>query len=135
MPHRFGRLVVFGLAIGASWNLAAVEDPLAPLLDGRPPEIVRVLPAPEKIAPGIAVERIVFRSHDSAEVFALIARPLGRGPHPGLLVLHGGGGSAEVEKARALRHHLQCRVDDRLSIRARVKGGGGDLEVAAIEFA
>ncbi len=101
MPHRFGRLVVFGLAIGASWNLAAVEDPLAPLLDGRPPEIVRVLPAPAKIAPGIAVERIVFRSHDNAEIFALIARPLAPGPHPGLLVLHGGGGSAEVEKAQA----------------------------------
>jgi dienelactone hydrolase len=76
-------------------------DPLAAHLDGKPPEILRELPAEGAVPGNITLRRIVFRSQDHAEIFAVIAAPKSSGPHPGMLVLHGGGGLAEVEKAMA----------------------------------
>lgn len=74
------------------------EDPFAPYLDGKAPAIVRELPV--AVTPsGVALKRVLFASRDDTEIYAVIATPLAPGPHPGMLVLHGGGGSAEIEKA------------------------------------
>ncbi len=82
-------------------HAAEPADPLAPYLDGRAPEILREVPSPSAPPENITVRRVVFRSKDDAEIFALIATPKAPGRHPGMLVLHGGGGSAEVDKAMA----------------------------------
>lgn len=83
-------------------------DPFASL-EKSPPQILRELP-PEGPSPvGVTLRRVVFRSRDDSEIFAVVATPApaaeGGLPRktneklPGILVLHGGGGSAEVEKA------------------------------------
>lgn len=80
---------------------APPPDPLAPVLDGRAPEVVRELPAVGTPPETVTVRRLVFRSRDNSEIFAVLATPRSAGPHPAMLVLHGGGGSAEVDKAVA----------------------------------
>ena len=80
---------------------AVADDPLSPYLDGKSPEILRELPAEGAVPGNITLRRIVFRTRDDAEIFAVIAMPKAPGPHPGMLVLHGGGGLAEVDKAVA----------------------------------
>ena len=80
---------------------AYTSDPFAPYLDGKAPEILREIPTNDIPPENITVRRVVFRSRDDSEIFALIATPKAPGKHPGMLVLHGGGGSAEVDKAMA----------------------------------
>lgn len=80
---------------------AAEPDPFAPYLDGKAPEILRELPSPTAPPENITLRRLVFRSRDNSEIFAVIATPKTPGKHPGMLVLHGGGGSAEIDKAIA----------------------------------
>ena len=82
-------------------HAADANDPFTPYLNGKAPEILREL-APTNPVPGnITVRWVVFRSRDDSEIFAVIAAPKTPGKHPGMLVLHGGGGSAEVDKAMA----------------------------------
>jgi dienelactone hydrolase len=76
-------------------------DPFTPYLDGKVPEILRELPSTNLVPENITVRRVVFRSRENSEIFAIIATPKTSGKHPGILVLHGGGGSAEVDKAMA----------------------------------
>ena len=80
---------------------ASEPDPLRPFLDGKAPEILREIPFTAPVPDGITVRQVVFRSRDDAEIFAVIATPKSPGKHPGMLVVHGGGGSAEVDKAMA----------------------------------
>jgi len=80
---------------------AEAVDPLKPYLDGQAPEILREVAATNAAPENVTVRRVVFRSRDNGEIFAVIATPKSPGQHPGMLVLHGGGGSAEVEKALA----------------------------------
>ena len=47
------------------------------------------------------MRRILFRIRDKNEAYAVIAVPKTPGRHPGILLLHGSGGSAEEEKAMA----------------------------------
>jgi dienelactone hydrolase len=101
MKQTLALLAVLLLAPLPTLHAADSADPLAPYLDGKPPEIVRELPAADPAPEGITVRRVVFRSRDESEIFALIATPKAPGKHPGMLVLHGGGGSAEVTKAMA----------------------------------
>lgn len=73
-------------------------DPFAPYLDGKAPPITReIAPVPEDIT----VRRVLFRIRDKNEAYAVIATSKTPGKHPGILVLHGSGGSAEEEKAMA----------------------------------
>ena len=44
---------------------------------------------------------MLFRIRDKNEAYAVIAGPKTPGRHPGILLLHGSGGSAEEEKAMA----------------------------------
>jgi dienelactone hydrolase len=76
-------------------------DPFVSYLDGKAPEILREIPGSEVVPGNITLRRIVFRSRNDTEIFAVIASPSAPGNYPGLLVLHGGGGSAEVDKAMA----------------------------------
>lgn len=83
-----------------------IDDPLAPYLDGQPPTIVREINGPivdskGEVArlDGIDVRQVVWASREGSEIYALIATPRTPGKHPGLLVLHGGGGTAEQTKA------------------------------------
>lgn len=88
----------------ACMSLAVVRlaaDPLAAELDGKAPEILRELPPPSDTPGNVIVRRVVFRSRERSEIFAVIATPKESGKRPGMLVLHGGGGRAEAEKAIA----------------------------------
>jgi dienelactone hydrolase len=80
---------------------AQLADPFSPYLDGKPPAILREVAYANAPSAGVTVRQVVFRLRDGAEAFAVIATPLTPGPHPGMLVLHGGGGCAETEKAIA----------------------------------
>lgn len=97
--------IVFALLVlWVSLPLRAAEapaDPFAPYLTGRAPEILREVSDNSPPSEGVTVRRVVFRSRENSEIFAVIATPKTAGPHPGMLVLHGGGGSAEVDKAIA----------------------------------
>ncbi len=81
------------------------EDPFEPYLTGKAPTILQDLG--EEIKGTIKVRKILFLSrnvqtHEGIQenrIFAVITRPSKPGNYPGLLVLHGGGGSAEIEKA------------------------------------
>ncbi len=77
------------------------KDPLLTDWDGRPPEILREIAAPDSDPGNVTVRRLVFRSRNNSEIFAVLAVPKTPGKHPGMLVLHGGGGSAETDKAIA----------------------------------
>ena len=70
-------------------------------LDGKAPEILREVASTNAVPENITVRRVVFRSRDNSEIFALIATPKTPGKHPGMLVLHGGGGSAAIDQAMA----------------------------------
>lgn len=80
-------------------------DLFEPFLQGTPPGILKDLPAPsmEGTPDGVRVRRLVFESivveEMTNEVFAAIASPTQPGPHPGLLLLHGGQGRAPEAEA------------------------------------
>lgn len=99
--RRFLTLAALLLAPIAALDAAESPDPFAPHLDGQAPEILREVPSAMAPPENISVRCVVFRSRDDSEIFAVIATPKTPGKHPGMLVLHGGGGSAEVEKAMA----------------------------------
>lgn len=87
----------------AQWlaALPAGADPLTPFLDGKAPVILREVPMTNLPPGNITLRGVVFQSRENSEIFAVIAAPKTPGKYPGLLVLHGGGGCAEVEKSMA----------------------------------
>ncbi len=92
---------VLGLITLCGLHAQDASDPLRPFLDDRAPEILREIPYSAPVPENITVRQVAFRSRDDSEIFAVIATPKSPGKHPGLLVLHGGGGSAEIDKAMA----------------------------------
>jgi len=94
-------LACLWLSFAGSLQAASADDPFAPYLDGKAPAILREVPYTNPPPAGVALRQVVFRLRDDAEAFAVIATPLTQGTHPGMLVLHGGGGCAETEKAIA----------------------------------
>ncbi len=97
-------LVILVLLAGLARAVHAA-DLFAPFLDGAPPAVLRNLPSPgpEELPPNVRIRRFVFESivveEMTNEVFAVIARPPQPGPHPGLLLLHGGQGQAPEAEA------------------------------------
>lgn len=91
------------IAAAACLPLHAAEttDPFAPYLDGNAPEILREVASTTKPSEGVTLRSVVFRSRDDSEIFAVVASPQTPGKHPGMLVLHGGGECAAVDKAMA----------------------------------
>ncbi|MDP3849137.1 MAG: dienelactone hydrolase family protein [Luteolibacter sp.] len=72
-----------------------------PYLKGNVPKIVRDLGT--ETTDGVSVQKIVFHSMtvggEAQDIFAIIARPSGKGDFPGVLWLHGGRGCAEATAA------------------------------------
>ncbi len=81
--------------------LALASDPFDPYLDGKAPKILREVTNGITPPHGISLRQVVFRSRDNSEIYAAMAFPKAPGKYPGILLLHGGGGSAEVDKAQA----------------------------------
>ncbi len=81
-------------------------DPFLPYLNGVAPKIVKEMG--EETTDGVIVRKLVFHSYDYkiksknelAVIFAAVVRPEKPGNYPGLLLLHGGGGNAEIDKAK-----------------------------------
>ncbi|MEI6679046.1 MAG: glycosyl hydrolase family 28-related protein [Mariniphaga sp.] len=96
------------------------NDPFLPYLNGQAPKIVKDLG--EETANGVRIRKVVFHSYDyknkskdaEAVIFGAIVRPEKAGNYPGLLLLHGGGGYAEIEKAKkwAILGYVVVVVDE-----------------------
>ena len=89
------------LLVGASVDCQAGEaDCFAPFLVDDPPKIVETIST--GIEEGVEVTRLKFLSRvvppsgRQVIIYAVMARPTAPGPHPGLLVCHGGGGYADM---------------------------------------
>jgi len=92
----------FFILFAATFFLSPVyaqQDPFAKYIDSKPPEIVRQIHQTDSV--GVIIQEITFRLKDSSEIYAVIASPKQKGKYPGMLVLHGGGGQAEKDKAIA----------------------------------
>lgn len=84
----------------------AAQDPFQPYLNGRAPKIIKELG--ETTQGSVKVRELVFHSHDVQtpegivpnEIFAAIVRPVAPGKYPGLMIYHGGGGNAEINRAK-----------------------------------
>lgn len=82
-----------------------VNDPFAPYLNGKAPAIIKVFS--DSTGETVKVRKLLFRSRDvqtsggvvPTEIYTAIIRPVAPGHYPGLLVLHGGGGTAEIDKS------------------------------------
>lgn len=89
-------------------KLPSNADPYQLFLGGDAPEILKVIS--ETVQDGIKVRKLVFLSRPAeeqyglpaSEVYAIIARPVSKGPFPGILILHGGGGSGAEEEHKVI---------------------------------
>jgi hypothetical protein len=63
----------------AALHAAEPADPLQSYLDDKAPELLREVEATNAPPEGTTVRRVVFRSRDDSEVFAVIAAPKSRG--------------------------------------------------------
>lgn len=79
---------------------------------------------------GLIAETTAIRGHGADTIAAYYARPLGRGPFPGVLVIHYGLGPDEwgKEVARKFAHHGYAAIEPNLDQRA---GEGSPEDVAA----
>ncbi|MGK4269533.1 glycosyl hydrolase family 28-related protein [Parabacteroides johnsonii] len=124
MDKNAGRLTNIIIEDGNSARLFKTSevkevDPFAPYL-GKSPSLHMHLGS--EVQNGVIIDKVVFNSReyktntgiDSTKIFAAIARPERPGRYPGLLVLHGGGGAAEVEKAKkwATKGYVVVTVDE-----------------------
>ncbi|WEK34872.1 MAG: acetylxylan esterase [Candidatus Pseudobacter hemicellulosilyticus] len=99
-------LILFSVLCTGILAQAQESDPFAPYLTGKPPVIEEDL-GTEMVSDSIRVHKFLFRSRvvQTPEgpvptiVYAAIAYPSGKGPFPGMLRLHGGGGSADIPAA------------------------------------
>ncbi|MCK9413435.1 MAG: dienelactone hydrolase family protein [Prolixibacteraceae bacterium] len=87
-------------------NFEKGKDPFQPYQTGKSPQILKDFG--EEVKDGVRLRKVVFYSRevqtatgkDTSKIYAVIARPAKSGRYPGLLVLHGGGGFAEIDKAK-----------------------------------
>ncbi len=78
-------------------NVFAQQDPFLKYLDSNAPEVIKLINQKDSI--GVFIQEITFKLKDSTEIYAVIASPKSKGKYPGMLILHGGGGQAEKDKA------------------------------------
>lgn len=78
-------------------NVFAQQDPFDKYLDSKSPDVIKIINQKDSI--GVIIQEITFKLKDSSEIYAVIASPKSKGKYPGILVLHGGGGQAEKDKA------------------------------------
>lgn len=99
---KFARWIVVLILVSPA---IAADNPFAPYLTKKPPEIIRTIS--EEKEGKVAIRTFVFYSRTAptahgpvrSEISALIARPAEPGRYPGLLLLHGGGGHAQRSMA------------------------------------
>lgn len=118
-------ILIFTIAFNLSYSqnkknpaIIDAKDPFAPYLNGKAPAIRKEL-GEEKDS--IKLRKVIFHSRDvnlngtiiPTAVFAAIASPLKPGSYPGILVLHGGGGAAEIDKIRkwAAKGYVAVSID------------------------
>jgi dienelactone hydrolase len=98
---------IFSFSAGATERITDTgKDPFQPYLTGKAPQILKDFG--EEVKDGVRLRKVVFYSRevqtatgkDTSKIYAVIARPEKPGNYPGLLVLHGGGGSADADKAK-----------------------------------
>lgn len=105
-----GKIRIFGLLFFSFYILTVLpliaqnntsDDPFRPFLTGKSPRIIKN--SSVEIIQGVKVEQILFHSRNQnnieSVIFAAIYRPNNNNRYPGLLILHGGRGAAETEKA------------------------------------
>lgn len=111
---------LFGLQLLRPALAQINDDPFQPYLNRRPPTVVKELG--EILQDSVRIRRLVFHSRDiqgekgpvSSDIFAAIIRPARAGSYPGLLVLHGGGGNAELDRGVfwAARGYIVAVLDE-----------------------
>ncbi|MDR1279290.1 MAG: GDSL-type esterase/lipase family protein [Opitutaceae bacterium] len=101
------------------------DDPFAPYVEAGAPEILREIPPPENTPPvpeNVSLRHFIFKSLTvetpegpaANEIYAVVASPTNsEGRLPGVLVLHGGGGTCDVLGAlrRAQHGYVAVAVD------------------------
>jgi len=104
--HTLLLIISLLLALSASprnSTAADATDPFAPYLTGEAPVIVEDLGTETRSNGAVSLRQVVFRSrlvgNRESRVYAAIASPSAAGTYPGILVLHGGAGAAEIDKA------------------------------------
>lgn len=90
-------VLILVLCANLNGNILAQQDPFAKYLDSKAPVIIKLISQKDSI--GVIIQEITFKLKDSTEIFAVIASPKAKGKYPGMLVLHGGGGQVEKDKA------------------------------------
>jgi len=96
---RLWSLMILFIGIGADCQ-AGQPNCFAPFLTDEPPKIVGAIS--KGIEEGVEVTRLKFlsrvvpKSGRQVIIYAVMAKPTTPGPHPGLLVCHGGGGYADM---------------------------------------
>lgn len=114
-------VAAFNLAYSQNKRNPAIidaKDPFTPYLTEEAPKIIKDL---GEETDSIKLKKVVFHSRDvnangtiiPTEVFTAIARPLKPGNYPGILVLHGGGGAAEIDRIRkwAAKGYIAVSID------------------------
>lgn len=108
------------LSEGTVWltGNATAADPFAPYLTGKAPVIIREM---GEETDSVRLRKLVFRSREVSvngkpvptDIYCVMAKPLQPGTYPGLLVLHGGGGMAEIERVRrwAAKGYIAVSLD------------------------
>lgn len=105
----------------AAQRLPEGADPFQLFLKDTPPKILKTVS--EETLDGIHIRRMVFEARPGqpqyglieSDVYAILARPAGAGPFPGILILHGGMGSGAGEEPKVLgwakRGYLAMAID------------------------
>lgn len=121
----------------------APQDCFAPFLTDAPPEIVETLS--KEVKDGVEVTRMKFLSRVVPEsgrqvlIYAIMARPTSPGPHPGLLVCHGGGACADMVASQTIgwakRGYVSiCQDQPGICNRTKARSSGPCLERGASSF-
>lgn len=96
----------------------SAQHPFQPYLNGAAPLILQELSS--EVTDGVRTTEYLFYSRtdpvtgDSSKIYSVVARPEKPGRYPGLLVLHGGGGQAEMEKVKkwAAKGYIALSLDE-----------------------
>ncbi|NUQ00031.1 MAG: acetylxylan esterase, partial [Armatimonadetes bacterium] len=82
------------------------ENVFAPWLTDNPPKVVETVA--REVVEGVEVTRLKWLNRVDAKtgreviIYGIVARPASPGPHPGVLVCHGGGGYADQVKPQVI---------------------------------
>ena len=136
-------LAVLSLLVVTSSAPAAETNCFAPFLTDTPPKIVEELS--KEVKDGVEVTRMKFLNRVVPEsgrevlIYAILARPVTPGKHPGMLVCHDGGGYADMVASQAVgwakRGYVAiCQDQPGICNRAKASSSGPCVEKGASGF-